>query len=54
MKDDEVTFIVKMDSVGRLRIPKDVLDVKGYKRGMVFEVTVRPLVPSKPREAIYK
>jgi bifunctional DNA-binding transcriptional regulator/antitoxin component of YhaV-PrlF toxin-antitoxin module len=43
MKDDEFTFIAKMDAVGRLRIPKEALDIKGYKRGMVFEVTLKPL-----------
>ena len=43
MKDTDFTFIAKMDSVGRLRIPKEVLDIKGYKRGAVFEVTLKPL-----------
>lgn len=35
-------FFAKMDSLGRLRIPKKILDVMLYKTGTMFEVEIKP------------
>ena len=34
------SFIARMDSKGRLRIPKNGVDVNEYKSGMAFKVTI--------------
>ena len=39
MKD--YTFIAKMDSQGRIRVPKKGRDAKGLVPGELYEVTIR-------------
>ena len=41
MKAESITFFARMDAVGRLRIPKEVIDAKKYVRGDRFEVTIK-------------
>lgn len=41
MKD--YTFIAKLDSNGRIRVPKEARDAKGYRSGTLYEVTIREI-----------
>ena len=41
MKD--YTFIAKMDSQGRIRVPKKGRDAKGFTPGDLYEVTIKEI-----------
>jgi bifunctional DNA-binding transcriptional regulator/antitoxin component of YhaV-PrlF toxin-antitoxin module len=42
-KDEAYTFIAKMDSKGRLRIPANGREANGYKPGARFNVMILAL-----------
>jgi bifunctional DNA-binding transcriptional regulator/antitoxin component of YhaV-PrlF toxin-antitoxin module len=47
-KEEAYTFIAKMDSKGRLRIPVQGREANGYKPGARFNVMILELEESKP------
>ena len=45
-------FYARMDTNGRLRIPKQILDVLQYKPGTYFEVTIVPITDKNKIEEL--
>ena len=46
MKD--YVFIAKMDSNGRVRVPKEARVAKGYVPGKLYEITIREMEDARP------